>query len=527
MLRPLLVLACAGQLGAQPPPPADLDPARAFFAAGEGVRISITLTDADREHLRTKPREYVQAVVRVDRQPEWAHVGVKLKGAAGSFREIDDRPGFTVHLGKFGEPNRLHGLQRFHLNNCVQDDTCLCEWLGNEVFTAAGLPAPRVAHALVTLDGKSLGLYVLREAYDRQFLMRVYGNAAGNLYDGGFCQDIDSDLEKDSGDGDKDRSDLKQLRELCKGVATDRTTRLEAAIDMPAFLDFMALELMLGHWDGYTQNRNNFRLWCASAPGRAQFLPHGMDQLFGEEDASVLDHPTTIVASACHQDPALRKRYRERLRALLPLFEPRRLLPKIEAIAGKLQKALRTIDDAAATHHAEAVRGLQERVSARYRNLQVQVKAPEPKPLQFSGQKPIALTAWHPGAESDHVVLAKKDFKGVNTLQIACQKGPAEPREAAWRTHALLERGRYRLSATTRCDGVSKPNDDDSDTGVHVAVNGASSERLTGNQNWRPLVCEFEVSEYMRNIELELRLRAVTGTAWFRADSLQLVRLPN
>jgi hypothetical protein len=525
MLRHLPVLACAGLLGAQPPPAADLDPARAFFAAGEVVRISITLTEADREKLRARPREYVPAVVRVDRQPEWARVGVKLKGAAGSFREIDEQPAFTVHLGKLGETHRFHGLQRFHLNNCVQDDSRLCEWLGHEVFTAAGLPAPRVAHALVTFDGRSLGLYVLREAYDRQFLMRVFGNADGNLYDGGFCQDIDSDLEKDSGDGCDDHSDLRRLRELCQGVANDRKTRLEAAIEMAAFLDFMALEAMLGHWDGYTRNSNNFRLWCGSAPARVHFLPHGMDQLFGEEDVSVLAHPTSIVASACHQDAGLRKRYRERLRALLPLFEPRRLLPKLEAIAGVLQKALRSIDDDAANRHAEAVRELRERVTARYRNLQVQVKAPEPRPLQFSGQKPVTLTKWHPGAESDNVVLAKRDFKGVATLQIACQKGPEAPREAAWRTHALLDRGRYRLSATTRCEGVSKPADGEKDTGVRIAVDGASSERLHGNQNWHALVCEFEVGEFQRTVELELRLRAFAGTAWFRADSLQLMRV--
>ena len=525
MLRHLLALACAGLLGAQRPPAADPDPARAFFAAGEVVRISITLTEADRERLRTRPREYVPAVVRVDRQPEWARVGVKLKGAMGSFREIDDRPCFTVHLGKLGEAHRFHGLQRFHLNNSVQDDSGLCEWLGNEVFTAAGRPAPRVAHALVTLDGRSLGLYVLREAYDRQFVMRVFGNAAGNLYDGGFCQDIDCDLEKDSGDGCDDHADLRRLRELCQGFANDRTAKLEAAIDMPAFLDFMALEAMLGHWDGYTQNSNNFRLWCGSAPARVHFLPHGMDQLFGDEEVSVLDHPTAIVASAVHQDAALRKRYRERLRALLPLFEPRRLAPKLETIAGKLQKALRAIDDDSATRHAEAVRGLQERVAARYRNLQAQVKAPEPRPLQFSGQKPVALKTWHPGDETDHVVLAKREFKGVATLQIACRKGPEQPRQAAWRTRALLDRGRYRLSATTRCEGVSKPAAGDADTGVRLAVEGASSERLSGNQNWHALVCEFEVAEFQRTVEFELRLRAGAGTAWFRTDSLQLVRL--
>ncbi|HEX6812489.1 MAG TPA: CotH kinase family protein [Planctomycetota bacterium] len=531
MLRHLPVLACAGLLGAQRPAPADVDPARAFFAAGEVVRISITLSEADREHLRRKPREYVPATVQKDREPAWETAGVKLKGAAGSFRELDDRPCFTLHLGRFGEAHRLHGLQRFHLNNSVQDDSWLCEWLGHEVFTAAGLPAPRVAHALVTLDGRSLGLYVLREAFDRQFLLRVFGHTDGNLYDGGFCQDIDSDLEKDSGDGRDDHGDLQKLRELCRGGGSggEHLEQLEAAIDMAAFVDFMALELMLDHWDGYTRNRNNFRLWCGSGQAGVRFLPHGMDQIYdADEEVSVLAHPTAIVASACHEEPALRKRYRERLRALLPLLDPQRIAPKLDAIAARLQKALRGFDDDAARSHAQAVRALQERVAARYRELQVQVRAPEPKPLQFPGSKPVALKTWHPAAESDHVVLAKKGFQGTNALQIACQRGPDAAREAVWRTQVLLGRGRYRLSATTRCEGIREPKPaggEEPDGGVRLAVDGASSERLTGNQSWQPLVCEFEVGEFQRNVELQLRLRAVSGTAWFRTDSLQLTRL--
>jgi hypothetical protein len=258
------------------------------------------------------------------------------------------------------------------------------------------------------------------------------------------------------------------------------------------------------------------------------FLPHGMDQIFGDAEASVLAHPMAIVASACHQEPGLRKRYRERLRVLLPLFSPQRIGPKLEAIAAKLQKELRAVDDDAARRHAVAVRGLQEHVGARYHNLQVQVKAPEPKPLQFSGDKPVALKTWHPAAESDHVVLGKKGFNGVSTLQIACQAGPDERRQAAWRTHVLLGRGRYRLSATTRCEGIQqKPVDANPDDGVRLAADGASSERLSGNQNWRQLVAEFDVSEFQRNVELQLRLQASTGTAWFRIDSLQIARVPD
>ncbi|MEO6593828.1 MAG: CotH kinase family protein [Planctomycetota bacterium] len=528
MLRLLLALASTAAVAQQQPGPVDPDPARTFFAAGEVVHIALTLAEPDRAHLREKPREYVPATLCIDGKEAWQRVGVKLKGAAGSFRAIDDRPAFTVNLGKFGATNRLHGLQRFHLNNGVQDDSLLCEWLGHEVFAAAGAPAPRVAHALVTLDGATLGLYVLREAFDAQFLLRTFGNCHGNLYDGGFCQDIDSELEKDSGDGVDDRSDLRQLLAVCRSDVLDRGARLSAVVDIAAMLDFTALEAMLCHWDGYSQNGNNFRFWCATSPGVAYFLPHGMDQLLGDSDASVLAHPSGIVASAVHQEPSFRKRYRERLRALLPLMAPANWKPRIEVLAAKLQKELRTIPGDAAAQHAEAVRSLLEHLEARYKNLQVQVRAAEPKPLQFSGEKPIALKTWFPAAETDHVALAKKGFQGLAALQIACLPGANESRRAAWRTHVLLARGRYRLLATVRCEGIAAAKQVDGEEtggGVRLAVDGARSERLFDRENWRPLVCEFEVGEFQRDVELQLGLRAMAGTAWFRLDSLRLVRV--
>jgi hypothetical protein len=386
-----------------------------------------------------------------------------------------------------------------------------------------------VAHARVLLDGKDLGLYVLRESYDKQFLLRAFGNNHGNLYDGGFCQDIDSDLEKDSGDGPDDRSDLHALLTLCREFDAERTVRFEQRVDVDALIDFCALEAMLGHWDGYSQNRNNFRLWLATAPARAVFLPHGMDQLLGDSEASILRHPPAIVASAVMQVPAWRKRYRERCKQLLPLFAPNKLLPRLKALAAKLRKELHAMDPEAASGFDGAVNDLIGRLEARYRNLQVQVKAPEPKPMPFPPSGAIALKTWHPAAETDHVELAKKGFQGVQTLQIACQKRGDEPRQAQWRTTLLLGQGRYRLVATARCEDVEgpPPGDDGAPTGgARLAVDDARSERLFGDQNWKALSCEFEVGEYQRDVELRLELRAMAGRAWFRFDSLQLQKLP-
>lgn len=497
------------------------DPARAFFARHDVVHVRIRLAPGSREGLRQNPREYATAALRIG-DTDFPDIAVKLKGAAGSFREIDDRPGFTVNLGKHGGDARFHGLRRFHLNNSVQDDTWLCEWIGHDVYAAAGLPAPRVSHARVWLDDRYLGLYVLREAYDRQFLLRAFGSTAGNLYDGGFCQDIDSALEKDSGDGPDDHSDLRRLHDACAGVDRDREQELAACIDLPRFLDFLALERLLGHWDGYSITRNNYRLWLPTTGG-AVFLPHGMDQLFGDPEASVLDHPPAIVASAVLQQPALRQRFRERLKALLPLLAPNRLVPRVQKVASRLQAALRADPDAARAH-ADAVRGLCERIAARHAFLSKEVKAPEPRPVALAVGRILPLKVWHPAAETDAVDLARKSFQGQPALMVRCASRGTGERHGVFRAHLLLSEGRYALRAVARCENVRTGT---AGGGAFLQVDDASSERLVGDCAWQLLRCEFTVHEYQRTVEFTCQLRALAGTTWFRIDSLALERLPD
>jgi len=55
------------------------------------------------------------------------------------------------------------------------------------------------------------------------------------------------------------------------------------------------MEIMLAHWDGYAQNRNNYRVFHDFDSGRLVFLPHGLDQMFGVvADASGVQHHAPV-----------------------------------------------------------------------------------------------------------------------------------------------------------------------------------------------------------------------------------------
>ena len=72
----------------------------------------------------------------------------------------------------------LYDLEPIRLNY-------LNEKLGTLVFAKAGIPAPAVHHALVEMNGRRLGLYVLKESFTQEFLARNFGSPAGNLYESG------------------------------------------------------------------------------------------------------------------------------------------------------------------------------------------------------------------------------------------------------------------------------------------------------------------------------------------------------
>src|SRR5262245_10107093 len=156
---------------------------------------------------------------------EYLNVRVHLKGFS-SFQPINARPSFTLHFDK-GVPNQtFHGLAKVSLNNSAQDPTRLHEALSRDVFAAAGVPVPRATYALVTLNGRALGLYVLTEGFDKPFLQRYFARTDGNLYEGGLLQDITSGLQRVT--GKNPRSDEAVERLIRAALEPDPQERFRA-----------------------------------------------------------------------------------------------------------------------------------------------------------------------------------------------------------------------------------------------------------------------------------------------------------
>lgn len=501
-----------------------LESAAELFKRGEVLNVKVEIAPREWSALKADHRQDARCTVR-EGTNTYKSVGVHLKGAAGSFRELDDKPALTLTFNRFEPGLRFHGLRKIHLNNSVQDPSYLTELICGEMFEVAGVPAPRVAHARVTLNGRDVGFYVLKEGFTRDFLARNFSRTDGNLYDGGFLKDVAELVNDESNSQYTNKSDLKALgRAARERDPTVRWEKLNHALDLDRFISFMAMEVLVWHWDGYSMNRNNYRIYDDPATGKMVFFPHGMDQMFGEAGGAILPEMQGTVADAVIRTPEGRRRYLERIRALFnDAFNIQSLTNRINEVYAHIHPAIASMSSEAAREHAEAVSELRERVMNRHRGIESQFEEGTFASLQFDANGVGTPKNWKERDATEQTRLDQvTDSRGNRQLHIVASEGC----RASWRTRVTLDPGRYRFEGTVRTAKVVAIVDDRGE-GAGLRISGQSrngGNKVTGTSNARSLSFPFEISSANQSVELICELRGNRGEAWFDAGSLKIVR---
>jgi len=504
-----------GQALEKSPPGAEL------FATSAARQLRIEITSAGMKSLRGDPREFVPATV-TEEGTVFENVAIHLKGSVGSFREVDDKPDLTLDFDRFSAHRKFHGLRRIHLNNSVEDPSYCNELLGGELFRAAGIPAPRVAHAVVTLNGRRLGLYVLLEGFTEDFLGCYFKQISGDLYEPGDGHDVNQHLKRNSVQAPKrDRGALEALAGAALETdAARQWPRLEQFLDVDQFVAFMAMEVMLCHRDGYCLARNNYRVYDDLESGKILFFPHGMDQLFGNPDAAWQPDMAGLVAKAVMRAAEGRRRYEAAFASLLAgVYRVPALLARVDRVVADVRPVL---TDAEFTSVRDAAGLVKERIVKRQISLRRQLNEPKRELLVFTNGL-AHLDGWvkvdvSPSTQMEQTAAADR----TPALHIVARSGSG----ASWRTKLLLGRGHYRFEGQVMVSGVKPlPFGKYQGAGLRVAGNVRTSENMVGDSGWRALSEGFEVADETAEVELVCELRASAGEAWFGLESLRLVRI--
>ena len=453
----------------------------------------------------------------------YTNVALHLKGAEGSFRPVDQNPAMTLNFDKFAPGQRFHGLQKISLNNSAEDPTFLTEKICRELFAAAGVPVPRADYAEVELNGRRVGLYVLVEGWNKQFLRRYFKNPNGNLYDSGFIRDINQKLEKNSGPDPQDQSDLKALVAAANEPdLTNRLARLEKVLDLDLFITSFAMQIMMWNWDGYVMNINNYRIYHDPDSDRLTMMPHGLDQMFWEPTGHILPNRIRgMLARSVIQMPECRRRYQERLSQLLTnVFNAPTITNRVLQQAARIRPVLIERNQHTAKDHMHLVAVLCERIAQRASSIAQQLGGPG-KAIKFDSTGAARLSDWKPKTDYGEPSFAEQAGTDHNRwLHISAPNGSSV---GSWRTKIFLEAGLYRLEGKVKTRGVvSDPGDPRFGVGLRTS-NRRLTQKLSGDNDWTAVTYEFDLPE-RADVEFVCELRAAKGEAWFDAGSLRLIR---
>ena len=534
LLAVALLLAGSAALAAAPPaPPAKTTApkpdkhtqhrqAAADFFVGHIPRLKIELSPEQREKLQKDERNYAEATLTeatLAGPVIYQKVAVKLKGSAGSFQKLDAKPGMTLRFDKAKGDERFHGMTKIHLNNGAQDGTYLNEFIAGEMGRRAGVPASRCSHAFVELNGRDLGLYVVKEAFTPDFLAAFYKNTDGDLYDGGFCSEINENTEKDRG-APNDKAGIKEL--IAASQEPDnakRWERLGKILDVEKFISFCVLEDIVCHWDGYNFNRNNYRFYRDPDSGKFSFFLHGMDQVFGDENFPVMRGFDSLVGGAVMRCPQGAALYRARFDYLHKnLLVKEDWSARITAEGRRVREAIAAKDGRWAKAYENQINEARSKVARRITAIGKQLGVPV-KPVVFDAKGALKIgPGWTlqgtEGGQGDEVKIENRDC-----LRLVAT-GAASP---SWRQTVRLEAGRYRFEAMARTAGVAA-TDDERGKGAGLRVSGLPKRAnfIEGDAAWQALSYEFETGG--GDVPLVAELRATKGEVWFLRDSFKIVR---
>lgn len=132
---------------------------------------------------KTAPSRYNRA----NREGGLVYENVAIRGKGNtSLTQVEQygnsRYSFKVEFDHYDNALSYYGLDKLSLNNLIQDNTMLKDYLCYQLMGSFGVDAPLCSFVYITVNGEDWGLYLAVEGVEESFLQRNYGSSYGELY---------------------------------------------------------------------------------------------------------------------------------------------------------------------------------------------------------------------------------------------------------------------------------------------------------------------------------------------------------
>ena len=218
------------------------------------------------------------------------NVGFRVRGNTS---RSANKKSFKVSFNEYTQGKKFKGIEKMNLVGQHNDPSLLRYWMSLTTLNTNDLINSRSSYVKLYINGEYKGIYFNVEHIDDEFLeKRFIGDDHGNLYKCTWGADLKykgsnqssyyGPYELKTNKSANDYSDLIQFIQTLNSISDgDFPCFIEDYFEVELYLKTLAAEMIIGHWDGYAFNKNNYYLYQQPSSGKFVFIEYDMDNTFG------------------------------------------------------------------------------------------------------------------------------------------------------------------------------------------------------------------------------------------------------
>lgn len=140
-----------------------------------------------------------------------------------------DRYSFKIEFDHYDSTSTYYGLDKLCLNNVIQDNTYMKDYLCYQMMAYTGAETPLTSYVWITVNGEDWGLYIAAEGVEESFAERTYGSDYGAIYKPTAC------LWAEAVGEPKPKIEMKWDRNCRKGWKAAPAAGIRSAIGRPCW----------------------------------------------------------------------------------------------------------------------------------------------------------------------------------------------------------------------------------------------------------------------------------------------------
>lgn len=223
------------------------------------------------------------------------NIGFRFRGNT-SRQKI--KKSFKISFNEYDSGRRYRGVKKLNLNAETNDPSMIRSRTCWDLFRELDVASSRSNHVEVYVNGNYYGLYQNIEHIDNDFVGAYFGNNKGNLYKCTYPANLDyisnnpNDYKLSPSDDrtyelktNEELDDYSSLADfiifLNQSDDEDFRCQFSEYFNVNNYLKIAAIDVLIGNWDGYLYNNNNFYLYENPLTNRIEYIPYDLDNTWG------------------------------------------------------------------------------------------------------------------------------------------------------------------------------------------------------------------------------------------------------